>query len=128
MRLKALLLSLIMILSLSTMPVSYAADIADSSLDFISQLGITDGIDISNVQRYISRAEFTAMAVRMQNTGILSAVDSSFTDVTEETPFAEEIYTAKSLSLVSGISEVKFSRWQRNLRCRSENINCCSRI
>ena len=46
MRLKALLLSLIMILSLSTMPVSYAADIADSSLDFISQLGITDGIDI----------------------------------------------------------------------------------
>lgn len=109
MRLKALLLSLIMILSLSTMPVSYAADIADSSLDFISQLGITDGIDISNVQRYISRAEFTAMAVRMQNTGILSAVDSSFTDVTEETPFAEEIYTAKSLSLVSGTSEVKFS-------------------
>jgi len=109
MKLKALLLSLIMMLSLSVMPVSYAADTADSSLDFISQLGITDGIDISDVQRYISRAEFTAMAVRMQNTDILSAVDSSFTDVTEETPFAKEIYTAKALSLVNGTSEDKFS-------------------
>lgn len=109
MRLKALLLTLIIVLTLSVLPVSYAADISDSSLDFISQLGITDGIDTSDIQRYISRAEFTAMAVRMQNTGILSVADSSFIDVTEETPFAGEVYAAKALSLVNGTSENKFS-------------------
>ena len=78
------------------------------NFELISALGIDNNINKENAQ-IITRSEFTAMAVRSLNINTFGAYDGSFTDVSEDAPFAPEIYMAKSLRMTNGTSEGTFS-------------------
>lgn len=54
---------------------------------------------------YISRAEFAAVAVRLLDMQDISAADAEFSDVSEDYWAYKYINTAKSLKLVSGVSD-----------------------
>ena len=72
---------------------AFADSTAESEKEFLDCLGITDGIDMTS-DTNITRAEFTAMVIRMTNQASLFAPDGSFSDVGKESPFASEIYSA----------------------------------
>lgn len=80
-----------------------------SDLSFISSLGITSGIDTSDSGRVASRAEFVAMAVKIINPNLNIKFTGSFADVTSETMYSNEIYTALSYGLLNGTSQGTFS-------------------
>ncbi len=78
------------------------------SFELLSFLGIDEGVNKDN-SALITRAEFTAMAVRSINPKNLSLYDGSFGDVAENDLFSKEIYIAKSLRMTSGTSDGIFS-------------------
>ncbi len=87
---------------------AFADSTAESEKEFLDCLGITDGIDMTS-DTNITRAEFTAMVIRMTNQASLFAPDGSFSDVGKESPFASEIYSAKALHITNGTSESTFT-------------------
>lgn len=112
-KLASLTLSVCMILAgFSVMPqhTAYASDSScQSDLSFLSSLGITAGIDTSDSDRVVSRAEFVAMAVKIINPNLSIKFTGSFSDVTSETMYSNEIYTALSHGLLNGTSQGTFS-------------------
>lgn len=117
MRIKALLLTLIMMFSafVYTVPASYAqnavnnVDDFQNRLTFLTQLGIGKKSELSSKDNILTRAEFVAIAVELMNTNYRAVPDDSFVDVPVDHPFASEIYTAKEYGLVSGTSVANFS-------------------
>lgn len=106
---KFLILMLTVLISVSAIKVGYAYDELNNKNQFLSSLGITDGITLDS-GRQITRAEFVAMVVRALNISYGGANDMSFSDVNSKTcSFVDEIYIAKSLRLTNGVGEGVFS-------------------
>ena len=80
-----------------------------SDLAFLESLGITDGVDTSDSTRTVSRAEFVAMAVKIINPNLDIKFTGDFTDVTSDTIYSNEIYTALTYGLLNGTTEGTFS-------------------
>lgn len=110
MRIKALILAFILLLSYAP-PTGYALNIDDTAFmraeSFLSQLGITKGIEKSEIES-IDRASFAAMIVRGLNYTTKPSDTSQFIDC-KENQFNEEIHMAKDLGIVNGTSPVTFS-------------------
>ena len=83
------------------------AENSDTYADFLHQLGITSLSDTSNSEREVTRAEFSAMAVKMLNADIVGG-EEIFSDVESDSPYAPYIYTAVSRGLLKGVSEGSF--------------------
>ena len=81
----------------------------NTELEFLSYLGITDGIDTTDYYRTITRAEFVSMVVKMLNISHTSESDGRFTDVKENNPHISAIYTAYNFGLLKGTSDTTFS-------------------
>ena len=81
----------------------------ESNAKFLSSLGITWQIDTSDPSRRVSRAEFVAMAVKIINPNLNITFTGNFSDVTSETRYSNEIYTALSYGLLNGTSSGTFS-------------------
>ena len=97
------------ILSVSALSLNVSAERNENSkYEFVSRLGITYGIGKSQDEP-LTRAEFTAMAVRMINLNDVSGVEAAFNDVSKDSPFFDEINIAKSLRISNGIAEGIFS-------------------
>lgn len=107
----AVILTLTLIFSFSNV---FAAggemvDNTDSIADFLGDLGILDGIDTSDFTREVTRGEFIAMVMRMQNMAYEGSITNEFSDVNDETPFANEIYAAKGRGIINGTAPTQFS-------------------
>lgn len=92
--------------------VAFAAEVSqtvsDVSFELLEALGIDKGIN-PDTSAPVTRAEFAAMAVRAVNMAHYESYDGSFTDVSANHPFVNEIYTAKNLKMTNGTSEGVFS-------------------
>ena len=112
-KLACLTLSMCMILAGFTVTPQHTAYASASSynsdLSFLSSLGITSGIDTSDSGRVVSRAEFVAMAVKIINPNLNIKFTGSFADVTSETIYSNEIYTALTYGLLNGTAQGTFS-------------------
>jgi len=86
-----------------------APDYYASQLDFIRAVGIADGIDTTDYSRIVTRAEFAHMAVKMLNISTAAPLSTVFSDVSENTAYADSISTALSYGLLKGTSEGTFS-------------------
>ena len=75
---------------------------------FLECLNITDSIDKERSDS-ITRAEFTAMVVRMIKSEDLPVMYEGFNDVDSNTSFSKEIYVAKALRIANGTSSTEFS-------------------
>lgn len=105
------LCTVFLLLTSFLVPCAFAEDVNLSdayNFELINALDIDKDINKADSEA-ITRAEFTAMAVRSLNMNGLGAYDGSFSDVPEDAPFAYEIYMAKSLRMTNGTSEGIFS-------------------
>ena len=111
------LLCLLLVLCMIQMPMLTMAESTDavydrqyaSDLAFLESLGITDGIDKTDSERNLSRAEFVAMAVKIINPNLSVRFTGSFEDVTSDTRYSNEIYTALAYGMLNGTSQATFS-------------------
>lgn len=107
-KITSLVMAVAMILSVSA-TVS-GADVNDASYEestkLLSALEIDKGIEKGDDDA-LTRAEFVAMAVRLINAD--SQFEAVYDDVTEETPFAKEIATARKLGVANGVGEKTFA-------------------
>lgn len=103
MKIKALLLSVLIVINMIYIPVS-ADDIVDSSVEsyveFLEMLGISDGIDTGDLTRAVSRAEFASLAVNMTNLSTVVTDADDFSDVDISEGFGPKIYDALYLGLI----------------------------
>ena len=103
------LLTLLFTLCVPTVIAENEADItATEDFSLLEALKIDKDVN-TNLSDLITRAEFTAMAVRCLNGRYPSSYDGSFTDVKEGDLFAEEIYAAKVLKMTNGTAPGVFS-------------------
>lgn len=107
MRLKALLLALIISVNLIALP-AYANEVQSVQMssysadrEFISMLGISDGIDMEDSNRVVTRAEFAALTVNMMNMSELSASDDGFDDIYLSSDYGKQVYGALALGIIS---------------------------
>ena len=106
----AFIMSVFMLLSLATFAVRAQEDLNEgckTEKEFLAQLDITKGIE-KRLDAVISRAEFTAMTVRIMNLSVHIPTDSSFTDC-KYSDFADEIKLAALLGITNGTSPTTFS-------------------
>lgn len=86
-----------------------ATDSIQNNHTFLSQLGIGEKVDLSDYNKRLTRAEFTALALEITNTSFTAEIDDSFADVGSDHEYATEIYTAKKLGIISGVSVDSFA-------------------
>ncbi|MBO5370614.1 MAG: hypothetical protein J6B23_08075 [Clostridia bacterium] len=112
MKIKAIILSAVLLLNMLSFSAFAQSDIADSdyehSADFLAMLGITDGIDTSDASRRVSRAEFAAMTVNMTNLSTVTTDADEFLDVDISDGFGSKIYDALYLGIVSEAADGMF--------------------
>lgn len=82
-------------------------DIVDK-LSFLESLNITDKIQ-KELTEPVTRAEFTAMVIRIMKLDKLQVEQSGFEDVKSDSPFSKEIYMAKAMRIANGTSQNMFS-------------------
>lgn len=111
MKLRILLLAAILIFVNTACPVAFADEgndvLSSSAQSFVSQLGITNGIDKAEGE-LLNRAEFAAMLVRALNYGTIPGDMTQFTDC-DLNPFQKEIYMARDLGITNGTTESSFT-------------------
>lgn len=78
------------------------------NFELIENLKINENIN-SDGNALVTRAEYVAMVVRAANAANAGKSDNSFEDVDGDMPFANEIYSAKTLGITNGTSESNFS-------------------
>lgn len=104
MKIKALLLTFVIVFSL--LPLNIGAymktkpSFADSASDFLSMLEITD--KNRDAQLPLTRAEFTHLVVNAIGIEISAESDGYFSDVPSNHAYANSIYKAKFLGVISG--------------------------
>lgn len=110
---KILCLLLVVVLVPLTPVKSYAFDNTDDlysdNIAFLNSLDILSGIDISDINRIVTRAEFVSMVINMLNINHFAENDGTFTDVSSDNPFSSAIFTAYKFGLLKGTSETSFS-------------------
>ncbi len=106
-RIVALFLAFSMMLSLSAMAKSDAANIGTVSeeAEFLQTLGIADS-KIINSDDPVTRAEYTHMLVKAMNMEEMTVTEDMFADVTDHTAYAGSIAAAAFIGLVSGSGSV----------------------
>lgn len=99
-----------MFISLITFNVHAQTDLSngyETEKNFLDQIYITEGIE-KKPDEIISRAEFTAMVVRIMNSNIPVPANSNFTDC-KYSAFIDEIKLAEYLGITNGTSKTTFS-------------------
>lgn len=77
-------------------------------LEFINMLGIADETDTSDAHRIVTRAEFTHLIVNMLNFSHIQNQKDLFADVGSSSKYADAIYSALELGIVSGTGDSYF--------------------
>ena len=114
MKIKALILAFVLIFGCTC---AYAqetpvakSEVAVSPGNILDQLGITDGINFSDAQNNITRAQFASMIVKAMNVSKTSySTVNYFSDVKSGDDFADEIATLCYLGIAGGTGEGRFS-------------------